>query len=324
VVERWLKKGLGAHYGHQVLAITDPRSGSLRQRVVQEQKKDPLSFRSLPLLPGVGGRFSEFNMGLLHLAIAGVNIHEVLAGARAMYTRCTAKNLFKNPACLYAALQMILYKKKGKPLAVMMPFAESLKSTADWYVQLLAESLGKKYSRKILLSPGGLETWRSDSSCPVYEGRTPISARGTNDLHSIQQNNVEGRNDKTVTFIRVEKFRTDIRVTGTGDFLSGRRYSELMKAAQEATEWALVRQQRPNCAILMPELSAYCWGQLLFFFEMATAFEAEFLNVNAFDQPGVEGYKNYMYHTLHKPGLAQEIALEITRNPLIKKKKFIL
>jgi glucose-6-phosphate isomerase len=291
---------------------------------MQEQKKDPLSFRSLVLMPGVGGRFSEFNMGLLHLAIAGVDIGEVFAGARAMYIRCTAEDLLKNPASLYAALQTILYTHKGKSLAVMMPFAESLKSTADWYVQLLAESLGKKYRRKILISSEGLETWKSDLTRVVNEGRTPISSRGTNDLHSIQQNNIEGRNDKTVTFIRVEKFRTDIEVTGTGDFLSGRRYSELMKAAQEATEWALVRQQRPNCTILMPELSAYCWGQLLFFFEMATAFEGELLDVNAFDQPGVEGYKNYMYYTLRKPGLAQDIASEIKQNPLVKKKKYIL
>jgi glucose-6-phosphate isomerase len=324
VTERWLKKGVGAHYGRQIMAITDPRSGSLRQRVVQEQEKDPLSFRSLALMPGVGGRFSEFNMGLLHLAIAGVDIGEFFAGARAMYIRCTAENLLKNPASLYAALQTILYTHKGKSLAVMMPFAESLKSTADWYVQLLAESLGKKYRRKILISSEGLETWKSDLTRVVNEGRTPISSRGTNDLHSIQQNNIEGRNDKTVTFIRVEKFRTDIEVTGTGDFLSGRRYSELMKAAQEATEWALVRQQRPNCTILMPELSAYCWGQLLFFFEMATAFEGELLDVNAFDQPGVEGYKNYMYYTLRKPGLAQDIASEIKQNPLVKKKKYIL
>jgi glucose-6-phosphate isomerase len=74
----------------------------------------------------------------------------------------------------------------------------------------------------------------------------------------------------------------------------------------------------------MPELSAYCWGQLLFFFEMATAFEGELLGVNAFDQPGVEGYKNYMYYKLRKPGLAKDIASEIKTNPLIKNKKYIL
>ena len=95
-------------------------------------------------------------------------------------------------------------------------------------------------------------------------GRTPISARGTNDLHSIQQNNVEGENNKTVTFIRVEQFRKDVTVPGRKDFLSGKHYSGLLHLAQEATEWALVREKRPNCSIIMPQLSPYHWGGLLF------------------------------------------------------------
>ena len=276
------------------------------------------------MLKGVGGRYSELNMGLLHLALIGVNIQELLDGAKDMLKRCSEADLYKNPAYMYALLHTVLYLKKNKPIAIMMPFSETLKSTADWYVQLLAESLGKKCARKINILPDGTEEWLRDEKGIVNFGRTPIPARGTNDLHSIQQNNIEGRNDKVITFIRVEKFEEEIKVPGKGDLLSGRRFSELLKLAQEATEWALVRESRPNCTIIMPSVSAYNWGALLFFFEMATAFEGELLGVNAFDQPGVEGYKNYLYCKLGASGIPENITRQIESSPLVKNPKFIL
>ncbi|MFA5101438.1 MAG: hypothetical protein WC547_11185 [Candidatus Omnitrophota bacterium] len=324
VVEAWLKKTVGKTYGRQIFAITDPKSGTLRKKVDAAHTADPLSFRSMPLLPGVGGRYSELNMGLLHLAIAGVKIQDVMAGARAMRSRCAGADIFKNPAYMYAVLQTIQYLKKGKPISILMPFSEQLKSTADWYCQLLAESTGKKYGRLIKKDGLGEEFWLQDKECVVNVGRTPVPSRGTNDLHSIQQNNIEGENDKVVTFIRIDGFKDDIAVAGTGDLLSGKKYSRLLSLAQEATEWALVSEARPNCTIVMPELSAYSWGELIFFFEMATAFEGELLNINAFDQPGVEGYKNYMYYKLGKPGLPPKIEQEIRKNPLKKKSRYII
>jgi len=324
LVEAWLRKGVGKKYGRQILAITDPQSGTLREKVEREQKKDALSFRAFPILKGVGGRFSEFNMGLIHLAIVGVNIDELFSGVKEMFNRCSQDDILKNPAYMYALLHTILYRKKAKSLAILMPFSQTLKSTADWYVQLLAESLGKKYHRKIEVGVDGSESWLADKKSLFSKGRTPISAAGTNDLHSIQQNNVEGEDNKVLTFIRVEKFKTDLKISGAGGLLSGKSFSSLMHLAQEATEWALASENRPNCTIIMPEVSAYNWGALLFFFEMATAFEGELLNINAFDQPGVEGYKNYMYYKLGKPGLAKEIALEIQNKPLVKKVEYIL
>jgi glucose-6-phosphate isomerase len=324
VVESWLKKGAGKNYGSQIFAITDPESGALRKRVNAQQAKDKLSFRSLPLLKGVGGRFSEFNLGLLHLAIIGVDIEEVFSGARVMAKRCSQEDLFKNPAYMYALLHTILYQKKGKSIAILMPFSETLKSTADWYIQLLAESLGKKYARKIEFANDAAEKWVMDKERILNIGRTPASFRGTNDLHSIQQNNIEGENDKVVTFVRVEKFKSEVKVPGKSDILCGKNFSELIALAEEATQWALVQEQRPNCAIIMPEVSAYYWGALLFFFEMATAFEAELLGVNAFDQPGVEGYKNYMYYKLGKPGISEDVSNKIKNTPLVKNPKFIL
>jgi len=225
---------------------------------------------------------------------------------------------------MYALLMNILYRKKAKPISIIMPFSEGLKSTADWYVQLLAESLGKKYSRKIKVNTAGIETWEMDKKSVVNVGRTPISSRGTSDLHSIQQNNIEGENNKIITFIRVEKFKADIRIPGKGDFLSSRFYSWMLTLAQEATEWALVRESRPNCSIIMPEITPFYWGELILFFEIATAFEGELLNINAFDQPGVEGYKNYMYYKLLKPDIPEEVINDIEKNPLTKNHKFII
>jgi glucose-6-phosphate isomerase len=324
VIEAWLKKGVGKNYGRQIFAITDPKSGTLRLKVNAEQARDTMSLRNLPVLKGVGGRFSELNIGLLHLAIIGVDIQEVLEGAAYMAKKCSSEDIFQNPAYLYATLQTALYKKKGKQIAIMMPFSERLKSTADWYVQLLAESTGKKFGRAIRVAEDGTEVWVANKKKIVNVGRTPVPSRGTNDLHSIQQNNIEGENNKTVTFIRLEKFPHDIKVTGTGDFLEGKFYSKLLSIAQEATEWALVRESRPNCTIILPEINPYYWGQLLFFFEMATAFEGELLDVNAFDQPGVEGYKNYMYYKLRKPGIPKNVSEEIKKNPLVKKTKYLL
>lgn len=324
VVREWLRKKIGRHYGRQILAITDPDHGSLRALVSSENSKDRLSFRSLGLLPGVGGRFSELNMGLFHLAVAGIPIREVLAGAAAMARRCCGPAIRKNPAYLYAVLHTILYLRRNKNIAVLMPFTEGLKSTADWYVQLLSESLGKKYGRRIETEPDGSERWIRDTSVKKHVGRTPVSSRGTNDLHSIQQNNIEGRHDKVVTFIKVEEFSRDLRLRGAGDIVSGQTYSGLLHLAQEATEWALVRESRPNCTIILPQLNPYYWGGLLYFLEMATAFEGELLDINSFDQPGVEGYKHYMYVKLGKEGIPPAVVSSIMRHPVHKDKRLIL
>ncbi len=323
-ISSWLRSGVGDRYGRQVVAITDPESGTLRNLVNKEQELDSLSYRSLPLLRGVGGRYSELNMGLLHLGIVGVKVDEVLSGARAMAERCAAESPDENPACMYAALQTILQRNHGKSIAIMIPFSEALCSTADWYAQLLGESLGKKFGRKIVVRRDGLEKWVHDRGRVVNVGRTPVAARGTADLHSIHQNNVEGENNKTITFIRVERFQEDIKIPGQGDFLAGKSYSEIMGLAQEATEWALIKEKRPNCTITMPEITPHTWGQLIFFFEMATAFEGELLGVNAFDQPGVESYKNYVYHKLRKPGLSKRVGDEIRKHPVRRRKEYIL
>lgn len=323
VVEAWLKHGAGKRYGRQIAAITDPASGHLRNRVSAEQASDHQSFCSLDVLKGVGGRYSELNVGLLHMAVCGIPIQQVLDGAAAMAKRCSIGDARRNPAAMYAALHTILYRKKGIDISVLMPFGEGLKSTADWYVQLLAESLGKKYGRKIICD-GNTESWVADKNRVLHFGRTPVSARGTNDLHSIQQNNVEGRKNKVLTFIKIKSFKNDIKIPDGCGVLSGKKYGNLLWIAAEATEWALAKEGRPNCSVIMPRVSPRHWGELIFFFEMATAIEGELLSVNAFDQPGVETYKNYMYYKLKKTGLAKKMCESIRRSPLKKSSRYIL
>ncbi len=324
VVEEWLRKRVGSRYGRQVIAVTDPTAGSLRRLAREKNDSDRLSFRTLPLLKGVGGRYSELNMGLLHLAVNKIPLADVLGGARAMSRRCMREPVQENPALFYAALHYLLCKKKRKPIAVLMPFSETLASTADWYVQLLAESLGKRYGRVVRRDRKGVEEWLADKRRVVRTGRTPVAARGTNDLHSIQQLIVEGPDDKVVTFIQVGTFRSDITVPPHGGLLGGKSFTRLMSLAKEATEWALVRARVPNCTVAMPEVSPSHWGGLLYFFEMATAFEGELLGINAFDQPGVEGYKQYLYGKLGSPDLSPAAVAEIRRHPLVKKRSLIL
>lgn len=237
---------------------------------------------------------------------------------------CLEEELFKNPALLYAVLHSILYLEKGKSLSILMPFSETLKSTAEWYVQLLAESLGKEYGRRII-EKGSCEIWDDDFSRRLNRGRTPVPARGTNDLHSIQQNNVSGENNKTLTLIEVLDFGTDRVIPDiSGDLLKGRKLSGLMSLAVRGTEWALMMAKKPAMTVIMPHISPYTWAQLLYFFEMATTFEGEFLDVYAFHQPGVESYKNYMYKSLGKTDLQKEIIDLIDSNPLKKISRYII
>jgi glucose-6-phosphate isomerase len=124
--------------------------------------------------------------------------------------------------------------------------------------------------------------------------------------------------------IRIGSFVDDVAVPAEKGFISQKKFSELLGLAQEATAWALTSACRPNCTITLSQLSAWTWGGLLYFFEMATAFEGELLNVNAFDQPGVESYKNYMYYKLRKPGIPEKIAQEIEKHPVKSDVGFIL
>ncbi|MCX5750163.1 MAG: glucose-6-phosphate isomerase [Candidatus Saganbacteria bacterium] len=285
ILKWWLERRCGRDYWKHIIAVTDERQGILREWVKGMGKPIP----TFPVPDGVGGRFSVLSpVGLITAAMANINIKELLAGAAAMEKMTQNLNLKDNPAYLYALLHTVLYQKRGINIAVMMPFADQLETFADWYVQLLAESLGKKYNKQGLV---------------INTGRTPIPSVGPSDLHSTQQNNIEGEYNKAITFIRVEKPAIDLTIPHeSNDYLADKQMSVVGDASQRGTEFALLSEGRPNCTISLPELTPYTLGQLIFFFEIATAMEGELLGVNTYDQPGVEGYKKNMFGRLGKAG----------------------
>ncbi len=186
----------------------------------------------------------------------------------------------------------------------MMPYADSLKYIADWYCQLWAESLGKEVDRKGKI---------------VNAGQTPVKSLGVTDQHSQVQLYNEGPFDKVITFIEVENFRTDRTIPqGCEDypnvnFLCGHTLSELMNKELFATRYNLTRRHRANYTLIMDEVNEFNIGALLYLLQMQTAYEGELLNIDAYNQPGVEGGKNATYALFGRKGYEQ-IAEEIETN----------
>ena len=175
----------------------------------------------------------------------------------------------------------------------MMPYADSLKYIADWYCQLWGESLGKAVDKE------GNE---------VYAGQTPVKALGVTDQHSQVQLYREGPFDKVITIIAVENYRTSVEISdGCKDipdvsFLCGHSMNELITAERKATEYALTTAHRLNYTITLPEVNAFTIGELLYMIEMETAYAGAMLNIDTFNQPGVEGGKNATYALFGRKG----------------------
>ncbi len=282
-----LKKAFGEKAKNHIVATTSQSKGNL----IKIAKEEGLKTFYIP--DGVGGRFSELcPVGLLPAAVLGINIKQLLRGAAYMDKKCSVKNYKRNPALMAAALQYISMKK-GKNISIMMPYADSLKLMADWYSQLWGESLGKAVDLQ------GKE---------VFVGQTPVKALGVTDQHSQVQLYTEGPFDKVITLIGVENYRSKITISqGCEDFpdvsfLSGHTMNELIKAEMTATEYALTKNQRLNNIIMLPEVNAHSVGQLLMFFMMQTAYIGSMMNIDTFNQPGVEEGKNATYALLGRKG----------------------
>ncbi|AEG59011.1 glucose-6-phosphate isomerase [Desulforamulus ruminis] len=307
IVQQWLQEKVGNQYARHIIATTDRERGNLI-KIAQKE-----GYTTFYVPSGVGGRYSELSpVGLLPAAVAGIDIKEMLAGAAYMDQLCEEGNVWANPAYLLAVLQY-LAMGRGKNISVMMPYANSLKYFADWYAQLWAESLGKRFNLR------GEE---------VFMGQTPVKALGATDQHSQVQLYTEGPFDKVVGFLAVEEYRQEVAIPKTFEeipgiaFLGGHTLGELIKAEQMATEYALLKAQRLNYTILLPEVNAFTVGQLIQLLEIQTAFLGELLNINAFDQPGVEEGKNATYALLGRPGY-EEKRMELESRPA-KKKEFII
>lgn len=231
---------------------------------------------------GIGGRWCVLApVGLYTAAATGVDVDALLSGARAVREALLGAggDLSQNPALLYAALHH-LHAQQGRMGAVFMPYAERLRCVSEWYVQLLAESLGKEQDR---------------AGNTVHAGRTPIVAVGTTDMHAQTQLHQAGPHDKTVTTLDVADWGAPSvdRVPGSGK-LAGKTFAELNTLARVANEEALASAGRPSDALVLDRLGPRTLGGLLYLLMASVVYEGELLNVCAFDQPGVEAYKKIM------------------------------
>jgi glucose-6-phosphate isomerase len=281
--ERCLARFGEEGYRDRCVLVTDPAKGALRAIARAE------GLRALSVPSNVGGRFSALSaVGLLPAAAAGVDVAALLAGAAAMEARCRSGAVEENPALLYAAALHLLDVRKGRRIHVLMPYADALRETGDWFVQLWAESLGK----------------RPDV------GPTPFRAVGATDQHSSLQLMMEGPHDKVVTLVRVAHPRADVAMTVPDGYrvhpeiayLDGHTMGELIEAERRSTEAALRRAGRPTASVELPRLDARSVGELLMFLELATAYAGGLYGVDAFDQPGVEAGKRYTQGLLGRPG----------------------
>lgn len=297
VIRKMLIDALGrAEHAANIVAITDPAKGTMRSIC------DAEGYITLPVPDGVGGRFSVLSpVGLFSAAMCGIDIESLLHGAAAMDERCSQRDFAKNPAALLATLLVRLGLERGKPIHVLMPYANHLYLLADWYRQLWAESLGKR------VDTSGRE---------VFAGFTPVKALGATDQHSQIQLYREGPNDKVVGFIEVERFEEDVTIpAGLGvdalRYLENATLGGLLNAEKRATEYALLESQRPNFTIRLPRVDAHHVGEFLQLWMMATAYAGRMLDVDAYDQPAVETGKKATFGLMGRAGY-EEYKAQVT------------
>lgn len=286
---RILKKLLEENVGKDgakdcIVAITDQARGALRTLADKE------GYKTFIIPDDVGGRFSVLTpVGLLPIAVAGIDIRELVKGAADM-EQATDENVpfAQNIASVYAATRNALYAK-GKKVEILANFHPKMHYIGEWWKQLYGESEGKE-----------------------GKGIFPASVDFTTDLHSMGQWIQEGERIIFETVISVEE--PDHKVTVPAyeadldglNYLAGKRVDEVNKMAELGTQLAHVDGGVPNIKITMPALNAYYIGQLFYFFEKACGISGYVLGVNPFDQPGVEAYKKNMFALLNKPGYEEE------------------
>jgi glucose-6-phosphate isomerase len=291
VIRQKLEAEIGGGYRRHLLFTTDPEVGVLRRLAEEEE------IAALPIPPNVGGRFSVLSaVSLLPAAMVGIPIRELLAGAQAMDERCRTHDLLANPAGLYAALQYLADTELRAPIHVMMPYSDPLRDVADWFRQLWAESLGKRYSR------GGQE---------VHVGPTPVKSLGATDQHSRVQLYMEGPFDKTITFLVEQNRAEDLAIPSLYaevpelGYLGGHTLGELLQIEKNATEAALTERGRMNMTIEVPRLDAHSMGELFFLLQVATVYAGGFYDIDPLDQPGVELGKQLTYGIMGRPGFEE-------------------
>jgi glucose-6-phosphate isomerase len=294
IAKDWLEKNLDAGaVKERIVAITDAKKGVLRP--VADQN-DYVTFE---VPDDVGGRFSVFSaVGLLPAVLCGVPLAEIQRGIVELDKILQNPDLDQNPAAQGALINYLMYQR-GKHISVFMPYSYRLSSVSDWFVQLWAESLGKKSDLK-----GDV----------VHVGPTPVRAVGVTDQHSQVQLFNEGPNDKIFTFVSVEKPDRDAIIPDNQfsdvedlNYLNGQPLSRLMQAEFESTRASLTSNQRPNMTLSLPQVDAYHFAQLLYLLEVQTAIAGALFEIDPFDQPGVELAKKYTYALMGRKGYEELI-----------------
>lgn len=289
VARGWIESAVGEDKarGH-FLFTTDPTRGALRQ--IGEAEDIPM----LSVPENVGGRFSVLSaVGLLPAAVCGIEPRELLAGAAAMDERCRFDVLGENPAGVLASLLHAADTELGRPIHVMMPYADRLRPVGLWFQQLWAESLGKAVDL-------------SGEARSV--GPTPLAALGATDQHSLLQLLMEGPQDKVVLFIGVDDVGVDVPIPERHpgipslSYLGGHSLGHLLDVERAATTEALRREGRLNATLLLPRIDAHSLGELLMLFQLATVYAGVLYHVDPLNQPGVELGKQLTYGLLGREG----------------------
>lgn len=289
VAFRIVKEEIERRYGkagaaQRIVAVTDRSRGALRTLATEE------GYKTFVIEDNIGGRFSVLTpVGLLPLAVAGVDIRALMDGARTMEAATGVEIPFEgNLAAQYAAARNLLYNQ-GKKIEVLASYEPKLANVGEWFKQLYGESEGKE-----------------------GKGIFPASVTLTADLHSMGQYIQEGERTlfETVVSVGEPEHRFEIKADGANldglNFLAGKRVSEVNRMAQLGTMLAHVDGGVPNIEIEIERIDAYAIGELLYFFEKACGISGYLLGVNPFDQPGVEAYKKNMFALLGKPGFEAE------------------
>ncbi len=284
ILKEHLEKKVGAEKAKElIIAVTDKERGALRTLAVQK------GYKTYVIPDDIGGRYSVLTpVGLVPLAIGGVDIKALVKGAIELEKVCGSGTAFENnPAAIYAATRYSLYKA-GKKIEILANYENKLHYLAEWWKQLYGESEGKE-------------------GVGIFPGSVDLTA----DLHSMGQYIQEGERTLFETVLSVKKTSYQLTVPKNSEdldklnFLSGKNIDYINKMAELGTMLAHVDGGVPNIRIDVPELSAFYLGQLVYFFEKACGISGYLLGINPFDQPGVEAYKKNMFALLEKPGFEE-------------------
>ncbi|MFT9496252.1 glucose-6-phosphate isomerase [Anaerosolibacter sp.] len=281
---RLLRTYLEQKYGEgeaaeRIYAVTDAKKGALRQLATEK------GYETFVIPDDVGGRYSILTaVGLLPIAVAGIDIQQMMDGAKDAQHLYAKDDLMENPCYQYAVLRNVLYRK-GKEIEVLASYEPSLRYVAEWWKQLYGESEGKD-----------------------GKGIFPASVEFSTDLHSMGQLLQDGRRNIFETVLTIGSPKEDIVIPEDDqnldglNFLAGKTLNQVNHHAFEGTMLAHTDGGVPNLVIELPEANPYYFGKLIYFFEKACGMSGYLLGVNPFDQPGVEEYKRNMFALLGKPG----------------------